>query len=54
MPGLIELALVTILALVCVRWVARRLGMPTPAAYGFSVVFVLVALTLWAEHVKHQ
>jgi putative Ca2+/H+ antiporter (TMEM165/GDT1 family) len=54
MSGYIELAVVTILALVCVRWVAAKLRLPRPAAYGFSVVFVIVALTLWAEHMRHH
>ena len=53
MSGYIELALITILALYCVRWAARKMHLPSPAAVGFSVVFVVVALMLWAEHVKH-
>lgn len=52
--GLIELALLTILTIFCIRWVARRLHLPRPAAYGISVVFVLVTLTLWAEHFKQH
>jgi hypothetical protein len=48
--GLTELALITILVVVVIRWVARKLHLPRPAAYGISVVFVLVTLTLWAEH----
>ena len=52
MTGFIMLGVVTILAIVCVRWVARKLHLPTPAAYGIAVVFVLVILTFWAEHFK--
>ncbi len=52
MTGFIMLGVVTILAIFCVRWVARKLRLPTPAAYGIAVVFVLVVLTFWAEHFK--
>jgi len=52
MSGYIELALLTILAIFCIRWVARKVRLPVPAAYGIAVVFVLVVLTFWAEHFK--
>ena len=52
MTGFIMLGVVTILAIFCVRWVARKLRLPTPAAYGIAVVFILVVLTFWAEHFK--
>ena len=52
MTGFIMLGVVTILAIYCVRWVAGKLRLPAPAAYGIAVVFVLVVLTFWAENYK--
>lgn len=53
MSGITTLALLTILAIVVVRWLTRRLRLPTPAAFGIAVVFVLVVLAMWGQHFRH-
>ncbi|MGI8330196.1 hypothetical protein ACRYCC_09525 [Actinomadura scrupuli] len=52
MSGIITLAVLAILCVFCIRWVTTRLRLPTPAAYGIIVVFVLVVLALWGQHLR--
>ena len=54
MSGYITLALLTILVIYIVRRIAGRLRIPAPGAWGITVVFVLVTLTLWAEHFRKK
>jgi membrane-anchored protein YejM (alkaline phosphatase superfamily) len=48
--GFTRLAVLTVLCVVFIRWVTKRLRLPTPASYGIAVVFVLVVLTLYGRH----
>jgi hypothetical protein len=52
MSGITTLALLSILCIFCVRWLARRLRLPTPAANAVAVVFVLVVLALWGRQLR--
>jgi hypothetical protein len=52
MSGIITLAVLAILCVFCIRWVTGRLRVPTPAANAIVVVFVLVVLALWGQHLR--
>ncbi|HXA62734.1 MAG TPA: hypothetical protein VNW94_26600 [Streptosporangiaceae bacterium] len=54
MSGITELALLAILCVVVVQWVARRLRLPLPGRFAISLVFVLVVLALWGQTLRHR
>jgi hypothetical protein len=52
MSGIITLAVLAILCVFCIRWVTKRLRLPTPAGNAIIVVFVLVVLAMWGRHLR--
>ncbi|MQY04277.1 hypothetical protein [Actinomadura macrotermitis] len=52
MEGIIALGFVALLAAFCVRWVAGRLRMQAPARNAVVIVFVLVVLAMWGQHLN--
>ena len=52
MEGILALVVVSLLAMYCVRWAAVRMRLPAPTRMAVVIVFVLVVLTLYGEHLR--
>lgn len=52
MEGILGLVVVSLLAAFCVRWAAVRLRLPMPTRLSVIIVFVLVVLTLYGQHLS--
>ncbi|MEU8343237.1 hypothetical protein SAMN05443665_105333 [Actinomadura meyerae] len=52
MEGIIALVVVSLLAAFCVRWVAVKIRMPMPTRVSVIIVFVLVVLALYGQHLR--
>ncbi|MFC4056352.1 MULTISPECIES: hypothetical protein [Actinomadura] len=50
--GMIGLVVVALLATFCVRWAAVRLRLPMPTRSAVLIVFVLVAMTMFGNHMR--
>ncbi|MES9543105.1 hypothetical protein AB0C21_25250 [Spirillospora sp. NPDC049024] len=51
--GILALIVVSLLAAFCVRWAAMRLRLPMPGRMAVIIVFVIVVLTLYGEHLRN-
>ncbi|MGI5204427.1 hypothetical protein ACQEU6_22945 [Spirillospora sp. CA-108201] len=52
MEGILALIVVALLAAFCVRWAAGRLRLSVPARAAVIIVFVIVVLALYGEHLR--
>ncbi|MBW8485748.1 hypothetical protein [Actinomadura parmotrematis] len=52
MEGIIALVVVALLAAFCIRWAMIRMHLNPPARNAILVVFVLVVLALWGQHLN--
>lgn len=50
--GIIGLVVVSLLAAFCIRWAAVKLRLPMPTRSAVLIVFVLVALTMFGDHLR--
>jgi predicted PurR-regulated permease PerM len=53
MEGILALIVVSLLAAFCVRWTAARLRLTMPTRAAVMIVFVIVVLTLYGEHLRN-
>ncbi|MBO2447371.1 hypothetical protein J4573_09765 [Actinomadura barringtoniae] len=52
MEGIIALVVMALLCAFVVRWLGTRLRLGNPTRMAVIIVFVLVVLTLYGEHLK--
>jgi hypothetical protein len=52
MEGILALGVMALLCAFCVRWAAARLRLSSPTRMAVIVVFVLVALALYGQHLN--
>ncbi|GAA2306885.1 hypothetical protein GCM10010402_78160 [Actinomadura luteofluorescens] len=52
MEGILTLIVVSLLAAFCVRWAAVRLRLPMPGRAAVIIVFVIVVLALFGQHLR--
>ncbi|GAA4366059.1 hypothetical protein AB0C69_07675 [Actinomadura sp. NPDC048032] len=53
MEGILTLIVASLLAAFCVRWAAGRLRLNLPTRAAVIIVFVIVVLALYGEHLRN-